>query len=53
MFQSKALKENYGKTRSKLYMWWLDTTISDYYYSFIYKFITNPIFQVKRFINGT
>jgi len=48
MFQSKALKESYGKTRSKLYMWWLDTTVSDYYYRFTYKFITNPIFQVKR-----
>lgn len=50
MFQSKALKESYGKTRSKLYMWWLDTTVSDYYYRFTHKFITNPIFQVKRLV---
>ncbi len=51
MLQSKALKENAdSKEPSRLYLWWLDTAISEYYYSFVHKFVTNPIFQVKRLI---
>ena len=46
MFQSKALKDT--PKRSKLYLWWIDTDISDYYYSFMHRFIENPIFQAKR-----
>lgn len=48
MFQSKAIKDFSDEKRSKLYSWWVETTISEYYYSFVHKFIENPIFQVKR-----
>jgi hypothetical protein len=48
MFDSKALKDFPDKKRSKLYMWWLESDISDYYYDFVHNFITNPIYQVKR-----
>lgn len=50
MFQSKALKEFTDEKRSKLYGWWVETTISKYYYNFVRNFITNPIFQVKRLL---
>lgn len=54
MFDSKALKEPERKKSwyydSKLYAWWVDTELSGYYYSFTYKFIENPIFQVKRLV---
>ncbi len=46
MFRSKTLKDS--PARSKLYMWWIDTEISYYYYSFVHKFIQNPIFQIKK-----
>ena len=50
MFQSKAIKgpKPESSRPSKLYLWWIQTDISRYYYSFVYKFIENPIFQVKR-----
>lgn len=48
MFQSKALKNFSDKKRSKLSNWWRESSLSDYYYDFIHKYIDNPIFQVKR-----
>jgi hypothetical protein len=48
MFRSKALKE--PKKAHRLYLWWLETRVSGYYYDFVHKFIENPIFQVKRLI---
>lgn len=51
MFQSKALKEDSEyKEPSKLYLWWIETTVSEYYYRFVHKFITDPIYQVKRLV---
>lgn len=50
MFDSKALKDLSANKKSKLYDWWIDTDISRRYYNFIYKFIENPFFQVKRLI---
>jgi hypothetical protein len=48
MFQSKALKEWPGQKKSKIYDWWIDTTMSKWYYDFMHKFIENPFFQLKR-----
>jgi hypothetical protein len=49
MFDSKAIKD-FGDPpkRSKLYYWWIDSTIGDWYYWFVRKFIKNPIFKMKR-----
>jgi hypothetical protein len=46
MLQSKALKE--CKEPSKLYLWWIETKISKYYYDFTHKFIKKPIQQVIK-----
>jgi len=48
MFQSKSLKE--PKESSKLYLWWIDTEISRYYYRLARYLIGNPIYQVKRLV---
>lgn len=48
MFQSKVLKQFAEKKRSKLYSWWVETIVADYYYSFMHRFVENPIFQIKR-----
>jgi hypothetical protein len=48
MFRSKALKDLECEKRSKIYDWWIQTAVSGWYYDFEYKFIKNPIFQVKR-----
>ena len=47
-FQSKALKDYASKKRSKLYSWWIETPVADRYYDFVHKFITNPIYQIRR-----
>jgi hypothetical protein len=48
MFQSKALKDFSESKKSKIYGWWIETRLADWYYGFTWKFIENPIFQVKR-----
>jgi hypothetical protein len=49
MFQSKAIKDfPDSKPSSKLYLWWIETPVADKYYEIVRKYITNPIFQVKR-----
>ena len=49
MFSSKPLKDFPEEKRSnKLYLWWIQTPVADKYYEFVHKFITNPIYQVKR-----
>jgi hypothetical protein len=47
MFQSKALKD-YRPKRSKLYMWWIQTSVSEYVYDFFYKFFKKPYRQLKK-----
>lgn len=49
MLKSKAIKdpEDY-KPPSKLWFWWVETPVADWYYDFVHKYIKNPIFQVKR-----
>lgn len=46
MFQSKPIKE--FKPSSKLYLWWLDTTVSEYYYAFTWKFFGKPWQDIKK-----
>jgi hypothetical protein len=48
MFDSKALKDFPEKKSSKLYLWWIDSAIGEWYYEFTHKYVTNPIFQIKR-----
>jgi hypothetical protein len=48
MFDSKALKDFSDKKRSKIYSWWVGTTVSKYYYDFTWKFIGRPIYLVKK-----
>ena len=48
MFNSKALKDFPDKKRSKLYMWWIETPVCDWYHDFTHKYITNPAYQVRR-----
>ena len=48
MLQSKALRQSEPEKHSKLYLWWIQSTIGDWYYHYTWKFIDDPIFQVKR-----
>ena len=48
MFSSKALKDRPGKERSKLYLWWIQTSVSEYYYDFFYKFFKRPYRLVEK-----
>jgi hypothetical protein len=49
MFQSKALKDpTHSKPSSKLYLWWIQTPVADWYYDLTWKYFGNPIFQAKR-----
>lgn len=49
MFRSKALKPFPKEEKeSKLYLWWISTRVSKHYYDFVHKYITNPIFQIKK-----
>lgn len=50
MFNSKALKEFRNKKRSKLYEWWIESKLVDWYYHYSWKFFGNPWFQIKRLI---
>lgn len=47
MFNSKALKDS-NKEPSKLYLWWIQSAIGDWYYDFTWKWFGNPWFQFKR-----
>jgi hypothetical protein len=47
MLDIKAIKVSDSRP-SKLYLWWIDTKFSKWYYDFTWKFIQNPIFQIKR-----
>lgn len=47
MFQSKPIKLPYKK-RSKLYLWWLESTISDWYYAFTWKLFGKPWQDIKK-----
>lgn len=47
--KSKALK-NSEKQHSKLYLWWIESNLSSFYYNWTDKLIHNPIYQTKRLI---
>jgi hypothetical protein len=46
MIDLKPIK--YPREHSKFYLWWIETSLSRWYYDFTWKFFGNPIFQVKR-----
>lgn len=49
MLNSKAIKDfPDSKPRSKLYEWWIETPVYETYHHFVYKYIRNPLFQIKR-----
>jgi hypothetical protein len=52
MLRSKSLKESEKKKSwyhdSKFYGWWIETDLSDWVHDFNWKFIRNPIYQIKR-----
>ena len=55
MFQSKAIKgfeeekrSKFGELKHRVYLWWIETTVADYYYKALHTFIENPIYQTKR-----
>lgn len=52
MFQSKALKYDEEKIswRKKLYWWWIETSLSKFYYKWIRILVKNPTYQIKRLI---
>ncbi len=46
MFDSKAIKDT--PERSKLYHWWIDTKIADWWYDLTWKFFGKPISHIKK-----
>jgi len=48
MFQSKALKDFPERTKSKLYKWWLESPIGDWYYRVTWKYFGKPLQDVKK-----
>jgi hypothetical protein len=48
VFQSKLLKEFSNKSRSKLYLWWIQTPLCDWYSDTCWKFFGQPISRIKK-----
>jgi hypothetical protein len=47
MIQSKALKD-FESNPSKLYLWWIETQLADWYYDYSWKFFGKPLSHIKK-----
>jgi len=48
MIDSKALKDFPETKRSKLYGWWIESKLGDWYYEYTWKFFGRPISRIKK-----
>lgn len=49
MFRSKAVKNLDKYDRSKLYLWWIETPMCDWWHAFVW-FFKKPYLQIKKLI---